>query len=172
MYRYNYAHSGGGGTARRRWFVLVQMFFNPGEVAKLLNASDVVLINYGLHYCQPVRADADGRCREQFARHERELRELLASLQAFASRPGKRAVLQETSAQHFPQAGLHACDAPERRCSLAELALAHATSSALAAGLHLRLLAGRCRPRRCCSCRSRQCRPRCAQLYGRAGNPP
>ena len=35
------------------WFVLVQMFYNAGEVAKLLNASDVVLINYGLHYCQP-----------------------------------------------------------------------------------------------------------------------
>ena len=101
MYRYNYAHSGGG--AARRWFVLVQMYYNRDEVAKLLNASDVVLINYGLHYCQPARADADARCHEQFARHERELRELLAALQAFASRPGKRAVLQETSAQHFPQ---------------------------------------------------------------------
>ena len=55
--RYTYGHSGGGdGTGgRRRWFVLVQMFYNAGEVAKLLNASDVVLVNYGLHYCQPAR---------------------------------------------------------------------------------------------------------------------
>ena len=28
-------------------------------------------------------------------------------MQAFASLPGKHAVLQETSAQHFPQAALH-----------------------------------------------------------------
>ena len=28
-------------------------------------------------------------------------------VQAFASLPGKHAVLQETSAQHFPQAALH-----------------------------------------------------------------
>ena len=82
MYRYNYGHSGGGDTGERRWFVLVQMFYDAGEVAKLLNASDVVLINYGLHYCQPARRDADSRCHEQFVRHERELRELLASLQA------------------------------------------------------------------------------------------
>jgi hypothetical protein len=80
--RYTYGHSGGDGTGGgRRWFVLVQMFYNAGEVAKLLNASDVVLLNYGLHYCQPARRDADDKCREQFARHERELSELLASLQ-------------------------------------------------------------------------------------------
>ena len=31
-------------------------------------------------------------------------------MQAFASLPGKHAVLQETSAQHFPQAALHCVD--------------------------------------------------------------
>ena len=53
--RYTFGPSGGSESTRggRRWFVLVQMFYNAGEVAKLLNASDVVLINYGLHYCQP-----------------------------------------------------------------------------------------------------------------------
>ena len=55
LQRYTYGPSGGGEGTRggRRWFVLVQMWYNAGEVAKLLNASDVVLINYGLHYCQP-----------------------------------------------------------------------------------------------------------------------
>ena len=65
--RYTYGHSGGGdGTGgRRRWFVLVQMFYNAGEVAKLLNASDVVLINYGLHYCQPARKRTRTRTRSR-----------------------------------------------------------------------------------------------------------
>ena len=65
----------------------------------------MVLINYGLHYCQPSRADADGRCLDQWRRHASELSALLPLLQEFGSRPGKRVVFQETSAQHFPQDG-------------------------------------------------------------------
>jgi hypothetical protein len=38
-----------------------------------------------------------------------------SSLQAFASLPGKHAVLQETSAQHFPQVGLHSASTRARR---------------------------------------------------------
>ena len=44
--------------ASPRWFVLSQMYYNAGEVRKLLDASDVALVNYGLHYCQPARPGA------------------------------------------------------------------------------------------------------------------
>ena len=101
--RYNYAGPHGAGP---KWFVLTQMFYNAAEVEKLLAASDVVLINYGLHYCQPSRAGADAGCAAQFRRHETELRALFGRLEAWAAeRPGARvAVVQETSAQHFPAA--------------------------------------------------------------------
>ena len=36
-----------------QYLQLLLAHFGVPEVAKLLNASDVVLINYGLHYCQP-----------------------------------------------------------------------------------------------------------------------
>ena len=146
--RYNWAGPHGRGPTR--WYVLTQMYFNRDEVAKLLAASDVVIvstrcrsqwlmrawpcacatartgpqaqrmsprsraccayrptqINYGLHYCQPVRPGADWRCQERFRQYEAEMHELLRALQAFAvARPGRVAILQESSAQHFP--GMH-----------------------------------------------------------------
>lgn len=86
-----------------RWFVLSQMHYNANEVRKLLEASDVAIVNYGLHACQPARAGADARCVEAFRRHEAEMHELFATLQAHAaSRPGAVAIFQETSSQHFP----------------------------------------------------------------------
>ena len=86
--RYNYAGPHGAGP---KWFVLTQMFYNAAEVEKLLAASDVVLINYGLHYCQPSRAGADAGCAAQFRRHETELRALFGRLEAWAAeRPGAR----------------------------------------------------------------------------------
>ena len=69
------------------------MFYNRGELARLLSASDVVIVNHGLHYCQPERPAADSRCQEQFARHASELEETFAALSAFAARPGKVARL-------------------------------------------------------------------------------
>ena len=42
-------HWGGPHGARPRWFMLSQQFYNAGEVAKVLSASRVVIINYGLH---------------------------------------------------------------------------------------------------------------------------
>ena len=107
--RYNWAGPHGPAAAGRdgpRWFVLSQMYFNAREVGKLLEASDVAIINYGLHYCQPVRIGADDRCREQFGRYESEMRSLLRMLQDFVASSGgsKVAVLMETSAQHFPAA--------------------------------------------------------------------
>jgi len=104
--RYNYAGPHGANPA---WFFLNQMFYNPGEVEKVLAASDVVIINYGLHYCQPSRPGADARCHQQFARYESEMAELLARLNVWVAASGRRrrvAILQETSAQHFaPVAG-------------------------------------------------------------------
>ena len=96
-------HFGGPHGKEPRWFVLVQMFYNQNEVRKLLTASDVVLINYGLHYCQPARAGADTRCWQRYQQYVAELERLFISLQAHASQPGKVAIFQETSAQHFPQ---------------------------------------------------------------------
>lgn len=104
MYRYNY---GGpvGEAGSPRFFVLVQMFYNEGEIRKLLNASDVVVVNYGLHYCQPARVGADARCTGEFERHAREMRALLVLLQAWVGEAPRRrrAIVQETAAQHFPQ---------------------------------------------------------------------
>ena len=83
-----YIHAGLHG-AGPKWFVLTQMFYNAAEVEKLLAASDVVLINYGLHYCQPSRAGADGGCAAQFRRHETELRALFGWLEAGGGAPGR-----------------------------------------------------------------------------------
>ena len=102
--RYNWAGPHGG-RDDPRWFVLDQMFYNKKEVQKVVTASDVVIINYGLHYCQPVRPGADARCWEKYRQHGAELEELFTTLQAHASQPGKVAIFQETSAQHFAQAG-------------------------------------------------------------------
>ncbi|KAL1528838.1 hypothetical protein AB1Y20_010161 [Prymnesium parvum] len=98
--RYRWAGPHGSGP---RWFVLSQMFYNEKEVHKLISASDVVLINYGLHYCQPIRPGADVRCWQKFRQHEKELEQLFTKLQAHAILPGKVAIFQETSAQHFEQ---------------------------------------------------------------------
>ena len=108
MYRYNYGGPVVGeaaGALQPRFFVLVQMRYNEGEVRKMLNASDVVVVNYGLHYCQPARLGADARCTAEFDRHAREMRALLALLQAWVGEAPRRrrAILQETAAQHFPQ---------------------------------------------------------------------
>ena len=111
-YRFAGPHGGAGGAGeadQMRWYWLNQMNYNKGEVQKLLAASDVVLINIGLHYCQPIRAGADARCREQFTRLETELHELFSMLSAWATcaegvARGRVPIFQESSAQHFPRA--------------------------------------------------------------------
>lgn len=95
-------HWGGPHGQGPQWYVLSQMYYSRSEVAKLLLASDVVLINYGLHYCQPVRPVPDGRCVAKFEQYEAEMHELFASLQQFGSVAGRVAIFQETSTQHFP----------------------------------------------------------------------
>ena len=47
--RYNWAGPHGDALSGPRWYVLSQMYFNAGEVQKVLDASDVAIVNYGLH---------------------------------------------------------------------------------------------------------------------------
>ncbi len=109
--RYNWARSApNAAIGAPGWFVLTQMYYNEREVEKLLAASDLVIINYGLHYCQPARPGADEACMGQFHRYEAEMVRLFDRLQRFATAEGKVkvAIFQEVSAQHFPGIG----DAP------------------------------------------------------------
>ena len=99
--RYRFAGPHGSNPS---WFFLSQMFYNKGEVAKLLAVSDAVIINYGLHYCHPSRINADAACTARFAKYQDEMTELFGTLDQWVREGGRRkrvAIFQETTAQHF-----------------------------------------------------------------------
>ena len=98
---------GHGATSSLEWFVLSQQYYSRGELTKLLAVADVAIVNYGLHYCQPVRPGADERCHASHRRYEAEMAEVFSRLQAHAESGAHRAsVFIETSAQHFPTISL------------------------------------------------------------------
>ena len=65
---------------------------SPSDTEALLSISDVVLLNYGLHY-------------HILGEYEQAMTALFAQLGAFNRLPGKLAVFRETSAQGFPGTG-------------------------------------------------------------------
>ena len=80
--------------------------YKRSDTAGVLSLSDVVVINYGLHYHAPPGEPPDSK----FAIYEAAMRGLLTQLAAFAKGTGKAALFRETSAQHFRDTGSYASE--------------------------------------------------------------
>ena len=81
--------------------------YKRSDAAGFLALSDVVVVNYGLHYHAPSGQPPEAK----YPIYEAAMGAMFDQLAAFASQPGKGALFRETSAQHFAGTGSYASDA-------------------------------------------------------------